>query len=114
MNNIILEIEKLRKAGIDNIMVIALITDTSREVIFYGDVDGIRAQSNNLVEEGKISIDVVDNFYETVTKIVRESIEFMPDKMNIIKADSKKVDVSYCEKRCRTYKIIKEWEEGVK
>ena len=64
-----------------------------------------------MVEEGKVESDDVDAFYEEIASIVRGDAKFDSTKMNIIKADSKKCTVDYDEKKCKTYKIIREWEK---
>lgn len=111
MEIMIAKIKDMEEHGITNISAIALVSDTSSEVIFYGDVEGKRLQSNDLVEKGKVRPEVMDHFYDDITKAVRTSDWFKSDKMNIIKADRDSVDVTYVEKQCRVYKIIKEWED---
>lgn len=113
MNKIIEKIKEYEKKGISDIHMIALVSDTSSEVIFYGVVNGVKYQSNNMVEEGKIDSGVVDSFYEEIANIVRLNEKFDSSKMNIILADSSKCNVSYDEKKCKTYKIIKEWESNI-
>ena len=113
MKKVINRIIEFEKRGIEDIQLIALVSDTSSEVIFYGIIDGIRYQSNDMVEEGKIEPDAIDGFYDEVAEIIRSDEKFDSTKMNIIKADSGKSSVDYDEKRCKTYKIIKEWESNL-
>lgn len=61
MKKIIEKIKEYEKKGISDIQMIALVSDTSSEVIFYGIIDGVKYQSNNMVEEGKVDSDVVDH-----------------------------------------------------
>lgn len=111
MDKIIDKIKEIEKKGISDVQLIALVSDTSSEVIFYGDVDGIRYQSNNMVEEGKADSDFVDGIYEDITALIRDDRIFDSSKMNIIKADADKCKVEYDERKCRTFRIIKEWEK---
>lgn len=113
MNKISEKIREFQKNGVSDIQLVALVSDTSSEVLFYGEVDGVRYQSNNMVEEGKISSDLVDTFYEDITSIIKADGKFKADKMNIIKADAERSNVGYDEKKCRTFKIIKEWEKSL-
>lgn len=114
MNKVIDKIKEFEKKGISNIQMIALVSDTSSEVIFYGTIDGTRYQSNNMVEAGKIDSDVVDSFYEEITSIVRSDAKFDSAKMNVIEADSNGCKVDCDEKKCKTFKIVKEWEKRVR
>lgn len=111
MNKVIEKIKEYEKEGISDIHMIALVSDTSSEVIFYGVVNGVKYQSNNMVEEGKIDGGVVDSFYDEITTIVRSDIKFDSSKMNIIEADSEECKVTYDERKCKTFKIIREWEK---
>jgi hypothetical protein len=110
MNKVIDKICEYEKKGISDIKMIALVSDTSSEVMFYGVIDGVNYQSNNMLEEGKVESDVVDSFYEEIAAIVRSDKKYDSAKINIVKADSKKCTVDYDSKKCKTYKIIKEWE----
>lgn len=114
MNKVIEKIKEYEKKGISDIHMIALVSDTSSEVIFYGVVNGVKYQSNNMVEAGKIDSDVVDSFYKEITSIVRSDVKFDSAKMNVIEADSNGCKVDYDEKKCKTFKIVKEWEKRVK
>lgn len=113
MKKIIEKICEYEKKGISNIQMIAFVSDTSSEVVFYGEIDGVRYQSNNMVEAGKIKSDVVDAFYKDITSIIRTDKKFDVTRMNIIKADSDRCKVEYDEKKCKTYKIIKAWEQNL-
>lgn len=114
MKKILDQITKLEEAGATNVNLIALVSDTSSEVQFYATVAGFRAQSNTLAEEGKIPISLVDQVYEDTTNIVRDDLDFRPDKMNVVKVHGGSLSVAYDEKNCRTYRIIKEWENSAK
>ena len=113
MKKIISLVKKLETKGISNIKMIALISETSSEVIFYGTINGKKVQSNNMVEEGLISSDIIFGAYDDVASIVRTDKAYNPEKMNIIKVDSYECSIEYEEKKCKTYKIIKAWEKTI-
>ena len=105
---IIVQIENLEKKGISNIDMLALITKTSSEVIFYGEIQGKIYQSNNMVEENLIDSLEIETFYENITKIIKTDKEFREEKMNIIKVNRKKVfSIEIEDKDCKVYRIKK-------
>ena len=111
---IIVQIENLEKKGISNIDMLALITKTSSEVIFYGEIQGKIYQSNNMVEENLIDSLEIETFYENITKIIKNDKEFREEKMNIIKVNRKKVfSIEIEDKDCKVYRIKKEWRNGI-
>ena len=111
---IITQIENLEKKGISNIDMLALITKTSSEVIFYGEIQGKIYQSNNMVEENLIDSLEIETFYENITKIIKTDKEFREEKMNIIKVNRKKVfSIEIEDKDCKVYRIKKEWRNGI-
>jgi len=107
------ELEKIEAQGLKNVKLLALVSGTSYEVLFYADVDGKMCQSNDLAESGIISISFVEDLYETVANVVREDKKFDAAKMNIIKASDEKVTVEYDEKKCKIYSIKKKWKEEI-
>lgn len=109
-------IEKIEKKNLSNVQLIALVTETSYEVIFYATCDGTMRQSNELAENGVISLEFVDEIYAEVAQIVREDKKYDSCKMNIIKASEDEVKVEYDEKSCRVYGVKKKWklEIGIK
>ena len=111
---IIVQIENLEKKGISNIDMLALITKTSSEVLFYGEIQGKIYQSNNMVEENLIDSLEIETFYENITKIIKTDKEFREEKMNIIKVNRKKVfSIEIEDKDCKVYRIKKEWRNGI-
>lgn len=114
MDYILNQINKLEEHGIKNISMIALISDTSSEVVFYCDYNNCRVQSNSLVEEYGIDSMIIEGFYSSITDIIRNSKDFKTESMNIVKVIGESIEVSYEEKTCRTYKIIKEWSASSK
>lgn len=109
MKDIILEIGKLKQDGVEDMFLIALVSETSSEVMFYCMYHGKRIQSNMLVEEEAFDASVIDEFYRNVTLAIRNDERFRVDQMNIVKIHGETIDVKYDEKRCQTYKIIKSW-----
>ena len=103
------EIKALESRGFTEVELLALVSDTSYEVVFYAKHNNQYMQSNALVENDVISSTEVDSIYKKVAEFVRQSKEFNPDKMNIVKASSDTVKIKYDEKRCRLYKIKKNW-----
>ena len=111
---IIVQIENLEKKGISNIDMLALITKTSSEVIFYGEIQGKIYQSNNMVEENLIDSLEIETFYENITKIIKTDKEFREEKMNIIKVNREKVfSIEIEDNDCKVYRIKKEWRNGI-
>ena len=99
------EIKALESRGFTEVELLALVS----EVVFYAKHNNQYMQSNALVENDVISSTEVDSIYKKVAEFVRQSKEFNPDKMNIVKASSDTVKIKYDEKRCRLYKIKKNW-----
>ena len=112
MNELMYEvIERLEQQDLSSINLLALVTETSYEVIFYAKYDGQLLQSNDLAEKGIIQPGFVDSIYEEVSNIIRNSDKYDASKMNIIKVSSKSISVSYEDKNCRVYGIKKKWKE---
>lgn len=103
------EIEKIESKNLSNVNLLALVTDTSYEVVFYAEHNSKMCQSNELTESGVISFDFVDQINNEVASIVRSDKKYDSGKMNILKASEEHISVEYEEKNCRTYAIKKEW-----
>lgn len=111
---IITQIENLEKEGISNIDMLALITKTTSEIIFYGEIQGKIYQSNNMIEENLIDSLKIEKFYENIAKIIRSDKEFREEKMNIVKVNrEKKFSIEIDEKNCKVYKIKKDWKNKI-
>lgn len=108
MNNILIsEIEKLSLNEVD---LLALVTDTSYDVSFYASVDGKRIQSNTMVEEGLIDSVILTAFYEKVATVIREDEGFDSSALNVVKVNrNSEVSMSKMERNTRVYAIKKEW-----
>ena len=63
---------------------LALVTQSSAEVVFYCKINDKVYQSNNLVEEGLYDGDKMDEFYQKVTAAIRQSEKFRNDMLNIV------------------------------
>lgn len=103
--------KKLEKYGIHNIDLLALVTETSYEVIFFGYVNGDEyKQSNKLAEEGIIPFDELDAFYAKIAEIIRTSTKYSKKELNILKIDEG--DISFLKKNrmSDTFKIVRRWE----
>lgn len=107
------EIVKIESRGLSDIELLALVTDTSYEVVFYAKYDGKMRQSNELAENGILSLNFVDEIYNDVAKIVRNAPEYDVSKMNVVKASERDVLIEYDEKNCRLYALKKKWKEEI-
>lgn len=99
--------------GLSNIELLAFVTDTSYDVVFYAKYKGKMHQSNELAEKGILSFDFVDEFYAFVAKAVREDEKYDSKKMNILKASEEEITLEHDEKSCRTYGLKKQWKESI-
>ena len=79
------EVLRIEAKGLQNIELLALVTDSSYEVIFYATYNGKICQSNDLAESGILSLEFVDDIYASVANVVRSDKKFDPSKMNIVK-----------------------------
>lgn len=107
------EILKIEAKGLSDVELLALVTDTSYEVVFYARHAGRLRQSNDLAEDGVLSPGFVDEIYEAVAKAVRESKKYASGRMNIVKASAENIETEYEEKNCRTYSLKKKWKETI-
>lgn len=107
------EILKIEAKGLSDIELLALVTDTSYEVVFYAKYDGKMRQSNALAEDGILTLDFVDEIYAAVAKVVREDKKYDSGKMNIVKASGEEITVEYNERNCRTYGLKKNWKAAI-
>lgn len=111
MEKIFLEIDKI---NVGKIELLALISKTSSEVVFYCDINGKTVQSNNLIEEGLLDSVKLESFYSAVTTIIRSDSKFNANKMNIVKINkNNEISFTYDEINCRIYGIKKEWKNSL-
>ncbi len=106
-------INRIEAAGMKNVQLLALITDSSYEVIFYAGYNGKMRQSNDLAESGVLSLGFVDEVYTAVADAVREDDKFHPAQMNIVKVSGKNITTEYDDKSCSVYSWKKNWKESL-
>lgn len=106
--------KELEKYGIRNIDLLALVTNTSYEVTFFGYINNNEyKQSNELAEEGIISFDELDAFYAKIAKIVRTSVDYDNKELNILKIDEGEVSFRKKNRMSDTFKIVRRWESSL-
>lgn len=107
------EILKIKSLGLSNIYLLALVTDSSYEVVFYAHYNGELLQSNKMTELGIIPFDIVEKIYLSIANIVRKDKKFKTTMMNILKYSNENISFEYDEKKCRVYKLKKKWKESI-
>lgn len=107
------EILKIEAKGLSDIELLALVTETSYEVVFYAKCDGKMRQSNDLAEDGILTLGFVDEIYAADAKVVCEDKKYDSSKMNIVKSSGDDITVEYDEKSCRTYGLKKNWKAAI-
>lgn len=113
-NSIANLVKRITDMGISEIEMLALVSDTSYEVVFYGVCKGKMLQSNAMVEEDLMPADVIDTFYKEVAAAVRQNSRYVKNKMNIVKYHkSGDMDFAQYEKDCRVYGIKKDWKKNL-
>lgn len=94
----------------EEVELLALITSSSAEVIFYCKINNKVYQSNNLVEEGLYDGNKMDEFYQKMTAAIRQSEKFRSDMLNIVKIDkTNNISFQYVPQDCSSFKIKREW-----
>lgn len=111
---ILAQIKKLESYDISNIDLLALVTNTSYEIVFYGDYQGKKYQCNEMAESGIIDTNLLEEFYHEIAMIIRESEAYSQDKMNIVTyTKTGSIEISQDEKNCRIHKIKKAWKNSL-
>ncbi len=111
MQQILTEIANMK---IKNINLLALITNTSAEVVFYASVGDSYGQSNDLAEKGILDIASLDRFYKIVADTVRQSEDFDSNMLNIVKiTPDLTINVSHAPRNSRVYPLKKAWEASL-
>ena len=106
-------IDEIVKLNLGSIELLALVTSTSYEVVFYATVNGKKYQSNALTAEGLFDILKMDEFYSKVATIIRNASNFKSDSMNIVTVNSSAtIKWEYAERNCRIYPIKKNWKNS--
>ncbi len=99
---------------LNSVNLLALVTKTTDEVVFYATVDGKIMQSNALAEDGLLDPLVLDDFYHKIVNIIRSSNKFKEDMMNVVKVSTNnEVDFSYESTSARIYAIKKNWKDSL-
>ena len=107
-------IDEIKNLGLGNLELLALVTSTSYDVVFYATINGKKYQSNALTEEGLFDILKIDKFYSNIATLIKNSSEFNEDSMNIVTVDaSSDVKWEYAERNCRVYQIKKNWKSAL-
>lgn len=93
----------------------AAISQSSYEVFFYSYFEGVPIQCYELAQRGELDENELDQVFESIVGIIKDSKAFMPDQYNIatIKVDISGIGMSleYYDKDARMYQIKKEWRE---
>lgn len=104
----------LGEKKIQEVELLALVSDTSYEVVFYGTCNGKRMQSNEMVECNAVEAVFMDTFYKEVAESVRNDIRFNANEMNIVRwHKNAELEFLQDEKTCRLYPIKKNWRQEV-
>ena len=113
-NSIANAVKKITDMGISEIEMLALVSDTSYEVVFYGVCQGKTMQSNAMVEDDLMPADAMDTFYKEVAEEVRQNPKFAKEKINIVKYHKNgELNFTQDEKDCKVYSIKKEWKKSL-
>lgn len=97
-----------------SVNLLALITKSSSEVVFYALVNGKMMHSGNIEEQGIVDPLKLDKFMDDVAAAVRGCSKFDPSKLNVVKVSgSGKTTIEYYERNARIAAIEKEWRASV-
>lgn len=100
--------------GVKGVELLALVSDTSYDVVFYANVDGKKIQSNSLAENGAIELSRLADFYGKVAEIVRGDPTYDASALNVVSVDAQKhVSINKEAIDCRVYAIKKNWRAQV-
>lgn len=112
-NKVLAILKKLEQYKIYKADLLALVTDTSYEITFFGYFDNKYEQSNALAEQGVISFDALETFYADVAKLVRSLPKYDAGKLNILKVDEGEVSFRKKNRMSDTFKIVRRWESSL-
>lgn len=107
------EILKIEAKGLSDIELLALVTDSSYEVVFYAKHDGKLRQGNDLAECGILPLNLVDEIYAGVAKGVRADKKYDISKLNIVKVSGAEITFEYDERNCKIYGLKKSWKAAI-
>ena len=110
-NNLVSEIAEL---GLNEVDLLALVTNTSYEVEFYASVDGKRMQSNAMAEDELVDSGNLLAFYERVAITIRADARFDSNALNVVKVNRDgEVSMTKTARNAHVYAIQKEWRKQV-
>ncbi len=102
------------KKTVEDIRMLAIVTETRSEVVFYGKKDGIIKQSNNMAEEGILDPYKLDLFYREIAEHIRNSQQFKKDCLNIVKYDTNEgIRFEYAKSTESSVTIMKNWKKQI-
>ena len=108
-------IRAIDRLSLEDVRLLAMVSDTMSSVAFYAMVDGEKQQSNTLAEEGVIDHYVLEVLERDVVSIIRSAPQYKHDQMNIVEVEMPStVKISYDANDCRVYRIKKEWETRIR
>lgn len=109
MNDLLTSVNEFKEVDL-----LALITASSAEVVFYCKINDKIYQSNNLVEEGIYDGNKMDEIYQKITVAIRQSDKFKSDMLNIVKIDkANNISFQYMPQDSSGFKIKKEWKSAL-
>ncbi len=107
-------ITKINRKGISAVNGLALVSNTSYEVVFYGMINGKLVQSNNMIEEGLVDSLFLESIYEEIVGCVKKSANYNSEKLNIVTFnDNGIVSFKNQDRACSLFSIKKEWKKTV-
>ncbi len=107
-------IKSISSKGISSVKGLALVSDTSYEVIFYGIINGKTIQSNTMVEEDLIDSVFLDKIYNDIASCIKKTSDYDNNKLNIVEFNDNGIVSHKKENRdYSVYKVIKEWEKNI-
>lgn len=106
-------LKKLEQYQIYKVDLLALVTDTSYEVTFFGYFNNKYEQSNILAEQGVIPFDALEAFYADIAKLVRSLPKYDAGKLNILKVDEGEVSFRQKDRSSDTFTIVNRWERSL-
>ncbi len=97
------------------IWTLAMVSETSYEVVSYTSFEGRLVPINELVENGLASLNEMDFFDISISKAVKGDSRYKPSMMNAVQfEDDRVVAFRHDELDCSMYKKRKEWRESLK
>lgn len=93
----------------------AAVSRTGYEIFFYSFLGGEIKQCHALAEEGLLDGNVLEEIFEAVADIIRQSKAYAAEQYNIatitVDESGVRMDMKHYAKDARMYRIKKEWKE---